>query len=101
MALLGMVEDTPSALDNRIETIRELMLDEIGQSGEKEFPRVVRRIRYAVNAQGLWYLRSELMAILAGIHGETVARQKITAISSRFKGLLPSSLTTGAFSRHH
>ncbi len=93
MALLGRTEPTPEALGARTEMIRELMLQEMGDYGEKKFPAITRRVRYAPDVQGLWYARSDVMAILANTHGETVARQKIAQISGRFKGLLPKSLT--------
>ena len=96
MALLGRTEPTPQALSARTEIIRELMLSEIGDYGEKKFPAVARRVRYASDVQGLWYARSDVMAILANTHGETVARQKVADISGRFNGLLPKSLTRKA-----
>jgi hypothetical protein len=96
MALLGRAEATPEALVARTEIIRELMLHELGDYGERKFPAVARRVRYAPDVQGLWYARSDLMAILANTHGETVAREKIAHISGRFQGLLPKSLTVKA-----
>ena len=93
MALLGRNEPTPQALKARTEVIRELMLHELGDYGEKKFPAVARRVRYAPDVQGLWYARSDVMAILANTYGETVAREKIANISGRFNGLLPKSLT--------
>lgn len=93
MALLGRAEPTPQALDARTEIIRELMLREMGDYGERKFPAVTRRVRYAPDVQGLWYARSDVMAILANTYGETVAREKIANISNRFTGLLPKSLT--------
>jgi hypothetical protein len=93
MALLGRAEPTAKALDARTEIIRELMLHELGDYGEKKFPAVARRVRYAPDVQGLWYARSDVMAILANTHGETIAREKIAYISGRFSGLLPKSLT--------
>ena len=93
MALLGRAEPTPQALDARTEIIRQLMLREMGDYGEKKFPAVIRRVRYAPDVQGLWYARSDVMAILANTYGETVAREKIASISCRFAGLLPKSLT--------
>lgn len=93
MALLGRTEPTPQALNARTEIIRELMLHELGDYGEKKFPAVARRVRYAPDVQGLWYARSDVMAILANTYGETVAREKIANISGRFNGLLPKSLT--------
>ena len=92
-ALLGKVEPTPKALNARTEAIRELMLDALGEYGEKKFPAITRRVRYAPDVQGLWYARSDVMAILANTYGETVAREKIADISQRFNGLLPKSLT--------
>jgi hypothetical protein len=94
MSLLGKAEITPELMEDRTEMIRELMLEELGDFGAKHYPGVTRRIRYAPDVQGLWYVRSEVMAILASTHGETVASEKIAAISGRFKGLLPASLTS-------
>ena len=93
LALLGRTERTPQALNARTEVIREMMLNELGDYGEKKFPAITRRIRYAPDVQGLWYARSDVMAILANTHGETIAREKIANISLRFNGLLPKSLT--------
>lgn len=93
MALLGRTEPTPQVLNARIEVIRELMLHELGDYGERKFPAVARRVRFAPDVQGLWYARSDVMAILANTYGETVAREKVADISSRFTGLLPKSLT--------
>ena len=92
-ALLGISEAAPAAVRDRTEDIRALMLSEIGECGENKFPVVARRVRYAPDVQGLWYARSDVMAILASTHGETVAREKIANISEQFKGLLPESLT--------
>ncbi|MFC5522793.1 hypothetical protein [Polaromonas jejuensis] len=101
MALLGPVEVTPSMLEDRIDDIRQFILDELGEFGEKNYPRITRRVRYAQDAQGLWYIRGDVMAVLAAMHGETLAREKIERINDKFKGLLPrglcsrpSSLTT-------
>ena len=93
IALLGKVEPTPKSLNARTEAIRELMLHAMGEYGEKKFPAIARRVRYAPDVQGLWYARSDVMAILANTYGETVAREKIADISQRFNGLLPKSLT--------
>lgn len=93
MALLGRAEPAPEALGARTEMIRQLMLQELGEYGEKKFPAIARRVRYAPDVQGLWYARSDVMAILANSHGETAAREKMAMISDRFNGLLPKSLT--------
>ena len=92
MAMLGLSEPAPAAIDDRIEVIRKLMLDELGDYGEKKFPAVVRRVRFAQDVQALWYARSDVMAILANTYGESIAREKVACISGRFKGLLPKAL---------
>lgn len=92
MALLGRAEVEPKSIEARRETIRQLMLIELGSYGEKKFPAVVRRVRYAPDIQGLWYARSDVMAILATTYGETLAREKVAKISGGFNGLLPKSL---------
>ena len=96
MAMLGLAEPTPEAINDRTEDIRQLMLDELGDYGEKKFPAVTRRIRYAQDIQALWYARSDVMAILANTHGETIAREKVARISGQFKGLIPKALTQRA-----
>jgi hypothetical protein len=73
-----------------IEDIREAMLVLIQE--DTEHPHVKRRIRYALDVQALWYLRGDLMAVLAGSHGEVAAREKLTPINSMFEDLLPEGL---------
>src|SRR4051812_22188539 len=85
---------TDSVLDEGTEDIRELMLGTLGQSGSTRFPHVIRRIRYASDIQSLWYLRGDLMAALADMHGEKLARQKMAGISEQFQGLLPGGLSS-------
>lgn len=93
--LLGNpVAPSESMLETSTEDIRESMLALLGDSGPNQFPQVTRRIRYANDIQGLWYLRGDLMAALAAIHGEAAARQKIQSISQMFHGLLPSGLSS-------
>ena len=99
LSFLGLAESTPDMLIDQTEDIRQLMLCEMGEYGEKYFPGVARRVRYAADAQGLWYARSDVMAILASTHGETIARERIETISGKFKGLLPISLTGATSAR--
>ena len=96
LTLVGTPEPTQVALNDRTEVIRTLMLNELGEYAQKKFPAVIRRVRHAPDALGLWYARSDVMGILANSYGETVARKKIADISSRFGGLLPASLTRKA-----
>jgi hypothetical protein len=70
------------------------MLAALGDSGHKHFPQITRRIRYANDIHGLWYLRGDLMGALASMHGEAAARQKVASITAQFRGLLPGSLNS-------
>ena len=83
-----------SILENGQEDIREAMLAMLGEGGPKKFPQLTRRIRYANDIQALWYLRGDLMATLATLHGESEARQKVQTITDMFHGLLPGSLNS-------
>jgi len=61
----------------------------LGEDGPTRFPQIIRRIRYADDIQALWYLRGDLMAALAALHGEAAARQRVASITDQFQGLLP------------
>jgi hypothetical protein len=90
--LLGNAAAAPSesVLENGTEDIREAMLALLGDSGSRQYPQVMRRIRYASDIQALWYLRGDLMAALAALHGEAEARRRVQGITDMFRGLLPS-----------
>ena len=92
--LLGRGEPTESVLEDGTEDIRESMLSVLGDEGIKLFPNVTRRIRYAIEIKDLWYLRGDLMAALAELHGEAAARQKVASITVQFEGLLPGGLAS-------
>ena len=93
--LLGNpVAPSDSMLENKTEDIREAMLELLGEAGTKQFSNVTRRIRYANDIQGLWYLRGDLMAALATTLGEAEARQQVQRITQMFQGMLPGSLNS-------
>lgn len=75
-----------------IEDIRVSMLALVPDSEERQVVQVGRRIRYATDLLGLWYLRGDLMAALAGRDGEACAREKLRAITGMFEGRLPVGL---------
>src|SRR5215213_10054805 len=83
-----------SILENGIEDIRDSMLFALGDESVKEFPQLTRRIRYATDIKDLWYLRGDLMAVLAERLGEAGAREKISSINAQFQGLLPGGLSS-------
>lgn len=76
-----------------IEDIRKRMLQLASHGdGGRQAEQVVRRIRYASDVEALYFIRSELMALLATIHGEEVALDAIDAVSEMFEDLLPEGL---------
>lgn len=95
-SLLGGNTDvvSESLLESRIEDIRQAMLDAVGEFGEKHYPQITRRIRYAGDIQGLWYLRGDLMAVLSATSGEMAASEKIGTLNSMFEGMLPGGLNS-------
>jgi hypothetical protein len=84
------VSGPESVPEHGLEDIRESMLALVDDDTDK--PHVKRRIRYAVDVQGLWYLRGDLMSVLAAKYGEAVARTKLSAINDMFENLLPQGL---------
>src|SRR5258706_5181911 len=80
-------EPSESVLENGLEDIRESMLFALGDDGAKQFAATTRRIRYATDIKDLWYLRGDLMAAIAGMRGEAVAREQIASINAQFQGL--------------
>lgn len=75
-----------------VEDIRAAMIALIGNADDHRFAHVGRRIRGAMDAVALWYLRADLMAPLASRDGEAQAREKLQAITEMFEHLLPQGL---------
>ena len=83
-----------SRLQSALEDIREAMLDGLSVPGAATASKLELKVTYACDLNDLWYLRGDVMAAIAAVDGEVVARRKLDKISSMFKGLLPKSLTT-------
>lgn len=95
-ALFGFTHapaEESTMFDLGIEDIREAMLaliDEVGPSRHRD--QVDRRIRYAVDVLALWYLRGDVMGVLASRYGEGSARERLDPVSDMFRALLPQGL---------
>jgi hypothetical protein len=85
--------ESASAASSKNERIRQTMLAALGEDGCQEFPNLERRILFETNVQGLWYVRSELMAALSATHGEHEAKRQIDALTRMFRGSLPRGLS--------
>ena len=87
-------EPDAERLAHRMEDIRMAMLDMLGDPGAQQYPQVTRRIRAGGDALALWYARADLMAALAGLHGEQVARTRMVSLSAMFEGMLPRGMVS-------
>ena len=92
LALLGSADFTESVLADQTEVIRRLMLNAMGEFGEHHYPRSMQRVRFAQGPVGLWYARTDVMAVLSARQGETLARKTLKDITGLFRDLLPLSL---------
>jgi ubiquinone biosynthesis protein UbiJ len=43
----------------------------------------------ATDIQTLWYLRSDLVSLLADYCGEVAAREQVSSITEMFRGIIP------------
>lgn len=82
-----------SRMQSALEDIREAMLNGLSVPGAATASKLELKVTYATDLNDLWYLRGDVMAAIAAVDGEAVARRKLDQISGMFKGLLPKSLT--------
>jgi hypothetical protein len=78
--------------DGRIQDIRQAMLDcltlpNVSEQASHTLARVMR----APDLQALWYLRADVMILLASLVGEAQARTRLLPITNMFVGLLPAA----------
>ena len=85
---------TTAALEVGIEDIRHSMLQLALAAAvpDDRLASVARRIRYAVDVQALWFLRGDLVGLLASSLGEAAALEKIEDVSDLFEALLPHGM---------
>jgi hypothetical protein len=74
------------------ERFRAAMM-ELAESLPGERPaRLALRIRCAATLQSLWFMRSDMMAVLAPIYGEEEARHRLESLSAPVREALPAGL---------
>lgn len=69
------------------DSIREALLDLLPPEEASPTLQVMtlrRRIRYASGCEALWYIRADLLGVLAMHAGEAAARQQLAAIDHLF-----------------
>jgi len=77
-----------------LEDIREAMLDGLGVSSAVAVSKLEQKVTCASDLNDLWYLRGDVMAAIAAVDGEAIARSKLDQISAMFRGLLPKAQTS-------
>ena len=77
-----------------MEQIREAMRDCIDSYDGQGVMSLKDRLNQAKDLQDLWYMRGDVLAHIAGVAGETKAREETEVLSSMFKGLLPRGLAS-------
>lgn len=92
-AMLSVGVSKPPASDHalRTENIRQTMLAMVDLDGSERAEKLARRIRYA-DLEALWFMRGELMGLLARSRGELAAREQLEGLSGLFAHMLPSGL---------
>jgi hypothetical protein len=89
---LNPFQETRPSEAARIADIRQAMLESLGPEGRKRHPYLEQRILLASGVPALWFLRPELLMVLAADHGEQAARELVDEISALFDGLLPKGM---------
>jgi hypothetical protein len=89
MSLFG--ETAPDASHaSRLKEARQAMLDcLVGFDPSEELTYLLNRVQYAPDLQSLWYLRSDMMQLLAGHVGERIAKARIQYVTTLFCAFLP------------
>lgn len=83
-AVLGIGESSDSA-DEALERVRKAMQLVIEQYGGDDHIRLDMKINFARQVAELWFLRPELMQVVAATQGEQVAQECMAEITALFK----------------
>nr|WP_315491653.1 hypothetical protein [uncultured Rhodoferax sp.] len=83
-AALGRSEPSDSA-DVALERVRKAMLLVVEEYGGDNHIRLDMKINFAREIAELWFLRPELMHVVAAAQGEQVAQECMAEITALFK----------------
>ena len=86
-------ESAPDPVPNeRLQDIRQSMLDCLTLLNHStQTSHTVARVIRAPDLQALWYLRADVMTLLASLVGEAQASAQLRPITNMFVGLLPAA----------
>jgi hypothetical protein len=82
-AMLG--RDTSDSPDVALERVRKAMLLVVEEYGGEDHYRLDMKINFAREIAELWYLRPELMQVIAAAQGEQIAQECMVGITGLFK----------------
>jgi hypothetical protein len=81
-----------AVMEERTEDIRAMMLNTLGEKGAASFSALRRRLMFASDLQGLWYLRSEWMGAISSLYGEREAAKELSKLNIQFEGMLSKGM---------
>jgi hypothetical protein len=95
-AALLFDQDERVDVGERLETIRTAMLDALQDIPATESLKTAwSSIARANQVQTLWYLRSDMLRLMADYWGEPVARTKLAELTALFQGVVAPSQLQG------
>lgn len=77
-----------------MEQIRSALLLSLELCGAGEKSDTYAKVFDASEIEQLWYLRADVMAVIAKERGEAAAKSELSLINERFRGVLPKGLMT-------
>lgn len=80
-----MGRDTSDSPDVALERVRKAMLLVVEEYGGENHYRLDMKINFAREIAELWFLRPELMQVVAAAQGEQVAKECMAGITALFK----------------
>ena len=85
-AVLGRdTSNTSDTPDVALERVRKAMLLLVEECGGEDHFRLDMKINFAREVAELWYLRPELMQVVAAAQGEQIAQECMVGITALFK----------------
>lgn len=93
-SVLGTGSQATPALQDTMADIRRSMSAALGTPRTVAAFTIAGKIESAEDLQGLWFLRADLMLVLAALQGEAKAREVMFDLTNRFHGLLPRGFSS-------
>ena len=89
---LGVMAPIRRAPGERMEQIREYMVQALMSGASGGASALAQRILNARDVEVLWYCRTDFMLTLCALHGEQQARVTVAEVTRMFEGLMPADM---------